>query len=166
MKENKDIEQNKDIERADAGHNAGDPGNFDRKALIALALEAQKNAYAPYSGYYVGAAALFDSGKVYTGANVENASYPAGMCAERTAIFSAVARGERRLVAVAVAGGTGGNNSGDYGYPCGICRQVMREFCNPKEMRVLMAKSPEEYREMTLEELLPESFGPEELAKG
>ncbi len=163
MKENKDIEQNKDIERADAGHNAADPGNFDRKALIALALEAQKNAYAPYSGYYVGAAALFDSGKVYTGANVENASYPAGMCAERTAIFSAVARGERRLIAVAVAGGAGGNNSGDYGYPCGICRQVMREFGSPKEITVLIARTVDDYIERTLDELLPLSFGPENM---
>ena len=106
-----------------------------------------------------------DSGKIYTGVNVENSSYPAGICAERNAIFHAAACGERKIIAIAVAGGTNGENR-DYSRPCGVCRQVMREFCNPKEMTVLMAKSPEDYLEMTLEQLLPESFGPENLARG
>ncbi len=138
---------------------------FDRGGLIRRALEQQKNAYAPYSGYFVGAAVLTDSGNIYTGVNVENSSYPAGICAERNAIFHAAACGERKIIAIAVAGGTNGENR-DYSRPCGICRQVMREFCNPKEMIVLMAKSPEDYLEMTLEQLLPESFGPENLARG
>ena len=134
----------------------------DRQELIRLALEAQKNAYAPYSGFWVGAAVLAESGKIYTGANVENASYPAGMCAERNAVFHAAACGERRILAVAIAGGPGGENGG-YCPPCGICRQVMREFCDPKEMRVITAASTEDFREQTLEELLPDSFGPEYL---
>lgn len=138
--------------------------DFDRGELIRRALEQQPAAYAPYSGFYVSAAVLADSGKIYTGVNVENASYPAGICAERNAIAHAAACGERRIRAIAIVGGPGGENR-DYCAPCGICRQVMREFCNPKEMRVLTAKSPEDFRERTLEELLPESFGPENLIR-
>ena len=136
--------------------------SFDRTELIRSALEQQKNAYAPYSGFCVAAAVLMDSGKVYTGVNVENASYPAGICAERNAIFHAAACGERKITAIAVVGGPGGENR-EYCAPCGICRQVMREFCNPEEMTVLLAKTPEDYLEMTLEQLLPESFGPESM---
>ena len=139
--------------------------DFDRASLIRRALAQQKEAYAPYSGYQVSAAVLTGSGTVYTGVNVENASYPAGICAERNAIFHAAACGERKIEAIAVVGGPNGKNK-VLCAPCGICRQVMREFCNPKEMTVLLAKSPEEYKEMTLEELLPESFGPEDLARG
>ena len=137
--------------------------DFDRRELIRRALEQQPAAYAPYSGYQVAAAVLMDSGKIYTGVNVENASYPAGICAERNAIFHAAACGERKIIAIAVVGGKQGDNR-KIATPCGICRQVMREFCNPKEMRVLLARTPEDYKEMTLEELLPESFGPENLA--
>ncbi|MBR4577970.1 MAG: cytidine deaminase [Clostridia bacterium] len=139
--------------------------DFDRASLIRRALAQQKEAYAPYSGYQVSAAVLTGSGTVYTGVNVENASYPAGICAERNAVFHAVSCGERRLTAIAIVAGRDGANV-NFPSPCGICRQVMREFCNPKEMTVLLAKSPEEYKEMTLEELLPESFGPEDLARG
>lgn len=139
--------------------------DFDRRELIRRALEQQPAAYAPYSGYQVAAAVLMDSGKIYTGVNVENASYPAGICAERNAIFHAAACGERKIIAIAVVGGKQGDNR-KIATPCGICRQVMREFCDPKEMRVLLARTPEDYREMTLEELLPESFGPEDLARG
>lgn len=135
---------------------------LDRGELIRQALEVQKNAYAPYSEYYVGAAVLADSGKVYTGVNVENAVYPAGICAERNAIFHAAACGERKITAIAIVAGMHGENSG-YPSPCGICRQVMREFSDPKEIKVLLARTPEDYREMTLEELLPVSFGPEYL---
>ncbi len=138
--------------------------DFDRGELIRHALEQQKKAYAPYSGYQVAAAVLMDSGKVYTGVNVENASYPAGICAERNAIFHAAACGERRITAIAVVAGLRGENT-EYSSPCGICRQVMREFCDPKEMRVILARTPEDYRERTLEELLPESFGPESLPR-
>ena len=137
--------------------------DFDRGELIRRALEQQPAAYAPYSGYQVAAAVLMDSGKIYTGVNVENASYPAGICAERNAIFHAAACGERKIIAIAVVGGKQGDNR-KIATPCGICRQVMREFCDPKEMRVLLARTPEDYKEMTLEELLPESFGPENLA--
>ena len=137
--------------------------DFDRRELIRRALEQQPAAYAPYSGYQVAAAVLMDSGKIYTGVNVENASYPAGICAERNAIFHAAACGERKIIAIAVVGGKQGENR-KIATPCGICRQVMREFCDPKEMRVLLARTPEDYKEMTLEELLPESFGPENLA--
>ena len=138
--------------------------DFDRAKLIQMAMDNQKNSYAPYSHYNVSAAALMGSGKIYLGVNVENASYPAGICAERNAIFHAVQEGERQLVAIAIVGGPNYSIK-DYCAPCGVCRQVMREFCNPKEMQVIFAKSPTDYKEMTLEELLPESFGPEALAK-
>ncbi len=137
---------------------------FNRKELIDKAIKAQRASYAPYSGYNVSAAVLMDSGRIYTGVNVENASYPAGICAERNAIFHAIACGESRIRAIAITGGPK-YEIHDYCPPCGICRQVMREFCDPKEMQILIAKSPDDYREMTLEELLPESFGPEDLEK-
>ena len=136
--------------------------DFDRGELIRRALEQQKNAYAPYSGFCVSAAVLMDSGKIYTVVNVENASYPAGICAERNAVSHAAACGERKIRAIAIVGGMHGENRKTC-TPCGICRQVMREFCDPGEMRVLLARTPEDYKEMTLEELLPESFGPEDL---
>ena len=136
--------------------------DFDRGALIQLALDNLKNSYAPYSNYNVSAAVLMGSGKTYTGVNVENASYPAGICAERNAIFHAVECGERKITAIAIVGGPN-HQVKDYCAPCGICRQVMREFCNPQEMRVIVAKSPTDFKEMSLEELLPLSFGPDAL---
>lgn len=136
----------------------------DRAKLIRMAMENQKNSYAPYSHYNVSAAVLMGSGKIYLGVNVENASYPAGICAERNAIFHAIQEGEREIVAVAIVGGPNYTIK-DYCAPCGVCRQVMREFCKPNNMLVIFAKSPEDYKEMTLEELLPESFGPEALMK-
>ena len=136
--------------------------NVDRAGLIRQALEVLPNAYAPYSEFYVGAAALFSSGKVYTGVNVENASYPAGICAERNAIFHAAAGGERSLTAIAIVSGKKGVIT-EYSSPCGICRQVMREFGDPKKILVILAKTPEDYREKTLDQLLPDSFGPEDL---
>ena len=137
-------------------------GDFDRAQLIQLAIDNQKYSYAPYSGYNVSAAVLMDSGIVYLGANVENASYPAGGCAETNAIRHAVNCGERTIIAIAIVGGLN-YEVRDYCAPCGICRQIMREFCNPAEMKVIFAKSTTDYKEMTLEELLPESFGPEAL---
>ncbi len=131
--------------------------------LIKIAKDHLKNSYAPYSGFNVSAAVLMDSGRVYTGVNVENASYPAGICAERNAIFNAIGCGEKRIKAIAIVGGHNFKIE-TFCPPCGICRQVMREFCDPKAMRVIIAKSEEDYREMTLEELLPESFGPENLS--
>lgn len=129
--------------------------------LIKKAIEARKYSYAPYSGYMVGAALLCEDGSIITGCNVENASYGATNCGERTAVFNAVSEGKRRFSAIAIAGGKEG--SVDYACPCGICRQVLREFSDPKQMEVLICKSTEDYKEMTLEELLPESFGPENL---
>ena len=125
----------------------------DRGKLIQCALDVQSKSYAPYSKFNVAAAVLCSSGKIYTGVNVENASYPAGICAERNAIFHAAAEGERQILAV----------NTDYCPPCGVCRQVMREFANPNKLLVIMAKSPTDYVEKTLEELLPMSFGPDNL---
>lgn len=132
------------------------------KALAERALQNLPRAYAPYSEFYVSAALLCEDGEIITGVNIENASYPAGNCAERTAIFKAVSEGKRRFAAIAVCGGKKGVVT-DYCPPCGICRQVMREFCDPGEFRIILVKSPEDYREYRLEELLPESFGPEHM---
>lgn len=136
-----------------------------KKKLISMAVEARSNAYAPYSEYLVGAALLCDDGSIYTGCNVENASYGATNCAERTAVFKAVSEGRRKFTAIAIAGGkkTGADDDMDYAFPCGICRQVLREFSDPEKMIVLVCKSTEDYKEMTLEQLLPESFGPANL---
>ena len=134
----------------------------NREELIQRALEVQKNAYAPYSNFKVAAAVLCSSGKIYTGVNVEDASYRAGICAERNAIFHAIAEGERQILAVAIVGGANGVIT-DYCPPGGTCRQVMREFATPKKLLIIMAKSPTDYVEKTLEELLPMSFGPNNL---
>ena len=134
----------------------------EKEYLIRKALEQLPCAYAPYSHFHVGAALLCRDGAVYTGVNIENASYPAGNCAERTAVFKAVSEGERDFKAIAICGGLEGTVS-DYCAPCGICRQVMREFCRPGSFRILLAKSATDYKEYTLEELLPESFGPSSL---
>ena len=136
--------------------------DFDRVKLIKMAIKNQKNSYAPYSKYNVSAAVLMDSGKIYLGANIENASYPAGVCAEHNAIDYAVQSGERKIKAIAIVGGAD-YKVHDYCAPCGICRQVMREFSDPKQMKVIIAVSSTKYKEMTLEELLPESFGPSNL---
>ena len=127
------------------------------------ATNAMTRAYAPYSHFHVGAAVKGASGKVYWGANVENASYGAAVCAERNAIFQAVLAGEKKLTAIAVVGGKNGIVT-DFCPPCGICRQVMREFSDPKTFKVYLRKSPTEFKSYTLEELLPESFGPDQLA--
>lgn len=136
--------------------------NFNRAELIRHALNVQKNSYAPYSEFNVAAAVLCSSGKIYTGVNVENASYPAGLCAERTAIFHAIAEGEREICAIAIVGGKNCVIT-DYCAPCGMCRQVMREFAEPKKFLIIMAKTPTDYIERTLEELLPLSFGPDSI---
>ena len=135
-----------------------------RNKLINAALEARKNSYAPYSGYFVGAALLCDDGAIVTGCNVENASYGATNCAERTAVFKAVSDGKQRFTAIAIAGGKDREQATDYAYPCGVCRQVLREFSVPEEMAVIVCKSENDYDEKTLAELLPNSFGPENLS--
>ncbi len=135
--------------------------------LIRTALEARKNSYSPYSSYAVGAAVLAQSGKIYGGCNIENASYGGTVCAERVAIFAAVAAGEKRIEALAVIGGPADTSDEMPGEaaPCGICRQVMREFGDPAAFEVIIAKSIKDHRIFALEELLPESFGPETLGQ-
>lgn len=125
--------------------------------LIECALRARENAYAPYSSFYVGAAILCDSGEIYTGANCENASYPAGICAERVALFSAIARGERKPVAIALVGGRAGCEPAQIITPCGICRQALAEH-GDSDMPVICAKDTQEYTVFTLGELLPGAF--------
>lgn len=131
------------------------------KKLIEHAIEARKKAYAPYSHYMVGAALLTKEKKIYSGCNIENAAYGPSNCAERTAFFKAVSEGERDFEAIAIVGGC--KQDTQYAAPCGVCRQVMAEFCRPKEFQIIIAKSTEEYYIRTLEDLLPDSFGPENL---
>lgn len=137
--------------------------NIPVKELIRAAIEARKKAYAPYSDFQVGAAVLTNELRIYTGCNIENAAYSPGICAERNAIYKAVSEGCRKIKAIAVAGGKKGDEITRYAYPCGVCRQVIREFANPEEMLVIVAKSIEEFETYTLSQLLPESFGPEQL---
>ena len=127
-----------------------------KQELCTLAIKSMNNAYSPYSGYEVGAALLCDNGKVFTGCNVENSSYGATVCAERTAIFKAVSDGERDFSMLAVAGGKE-NELSDKFLPCGICRQVMAEFCKP-EFTILVVTGQSTYKEFALSELLPNAF--------
>ena len=125
--------------------------------LIQCALSARSFAYAPYSGFAVGAAVLGDDGNIYTGCNIENASYGAANCAERTAVFNAVSRGVRSIQAAAIAGGEHGTDINEVCFPCGICRQVLSEFCG-SQTPVLLAGKSGSVSEYTLEELLPHAF--------
>lgn len=137
---------------------------MSNEELIKYALKAREKAYAPYSGFTVGAALLTKSGEVFTGCNIENSSYGATNCAERTAIFKAVSEGYKEFEIIAITGGMKDDDEPKgFAFPCGICRQVMREFCNPEEFRVIVAKNTVEYNEYKLEELLPYSFGPENI---
>ena len=129
-----------------------------KKELIRSAFLAQNRAYTPYSGFQVGAALLTRDGKIYEGCNIENASFGATNCAERTAFFRAVYEGERDFLAIAIVGKPERAQEFQYCAPCGICRQVMAEFCSPKEFQILLPRSEEDYKEYTLEELLPLSF--------
>lgn len=131
-----------------------------KKQLIHLAFEARTQAYAPYSGYCVGAAILCDDHTIFVGCNIENASYGGTVCAERTAAFKAVSEGYTHFEAISIVGGKKDQPVSDYAFPCGICRQVLREFANPDKMTVLVATGVNDYREFLLSELLPESFGP------
>lgn len=134
---------------------------MNERELIAAAEKARQNAYVPYSHFAVGAALLCADGTVVTGCNVENASYPLGNCAERTAIFAAVAAGKREFSALAIVGGEEHKNPELPCPPCGACRQVMREFCAP-DFPVYLADGAKIIRR-TLSELLPDSFGPDNL---
>ena len=151
--------------------------------LIISAMKAREKAYAPYSGFFVGAALLTDDGVIYTGCNIENAAYTPTNCAERAAFFHGVKEGERHFRAIAVVGGMMGcggsvlSEAGarsldedaagvaDYVFPCGVCRQVMAEFCGP-DFIVIAVRSVRDYRIITLKELFPEAFGPGSLKAG
>ena len=140
----------------------------DYRNLIKEAIRARENAYAPYSGFYVGAALLAayeQDGKplIFTGCNIENAAYTPTNCAERTAVFKAVSEGITEFDAIAVCGGPGEAEPEDFCTPCGVCRQVLREFVDPNEFLVLLCKGDGSWKEMTLEELLPMGFGKENL---
>ncbi len=141
--------------------NTLDNGKY--KCLISAALEAREKAYAPYSKFKVGAALLTSDENIITGCNVENASYPACNCAERTAVFKAITMDKKSFEAIAIIAGKEAEGVKDYTSPCGVCRQVLREFVDPCRFKVIMAKSMDDYKVATLEELLPLSFGPENL---
>jgi cytidine deaminase len=130
------------------------------KNMIREAFDSLKYAYTPYSNFRVGAALLTASQKIYTGCNIENAAFSPTNCAERTAFFKAISEGETDFRAIAIVGGRNGAVS-DYCPPCGVCRQVMREFVDSYRFLVILAKSEEDYRMYFLEELLPSSFGPD-----
>lgn len=133
--------------------------------LLALARRARENAYAPYSGFAVGAALLGADGRVYTGCNVENAAYPVACCAERTALFHAVAEGAREFTAIAVAGGRIGDKAEASCPPCGVCRQALAEFCDLETFRVYLAAPGDGVEETTLGALLPRAFARANLDK-
>ncbi len=133
------------------------------KELCTLAIKARESSYAPYSGYRVGAALLTKSGKVYVGCNIENASYTPTVCAERTAIFKAVSEGERDFEMIAVAGGNGETVGGAFP-PCGVCRQVMAEFCD-ENFVILTVTGEDSYKKYTLSEILPLAFSPKYMDK-
>lgn len=126
------------------------------KDLITKAIKMLEYSYVPYSHFHVGAALLSKNGTIYTGCNIENAAYGPSNCAERTAVFKAVSEGVKEFEAIAVVGGPDGRIK-DFCPPCGVCRQVLAEFCT-RDFKVILAKSIDEYKVFTLEQLLPESF--------
>lgn len=131
--------------------------------LIGTAIKQLQYSYTPYSNFKVGAALLTKAGKIYTGCNIENAAYGPTNCAERTAFFKAVSEGERKFQAICIVGGKDGVLT-EYAAPCGVCRQVMMEFCSPEEFQIILATSPSQYEIFTLQEMLPLGFGPSNLA--
>mgnify|MGYP003292517470 CR=1 FL=1 len=132
------------------------------KELVDQAFDSLRYSYVPYSKFKVGAALLSKSGKVYQGCNIENASYTPTNCAERTAFFKAVSEGEHEFEAIAIVGGKEGKCEA-LCPPCGVCRQVMMEFCDPKTFKVILADHSGDYKEYILEEILPLGFGPSNL---
>lgn len=139
---------------------------MDLEKLIQEAFRAQKNAYAPYSSFEVGAALLCADGSIYGGCNIENASYGAANCAERTAFFRAVYDGKREFTAIAIVGKPSQAEEFDYCAPCGICRQVMAEFCDPETFMVILPREEKDYRIYRLGELLPLSFTAKDMKQG
>jgi cytidine deaminase len=132
------------------------------KKMIETAIGQLAYSYAPYSGFQVGAALLAKDGRLYTGCNIENAAYTPSNCAERTAFFKAVSEGTREFRAICIVGGKGGVLT-EYAAPCGVCRQVMMEFCDPDTFQIILATSREQYDIFTLRELFPQGFGPANL---
>lgn len=130
--------------------------------LVDLAIEAREHAYVPYSGFAVGAALLTKEGKVYQGCNIENSAYGPTNCAERTAFFTAVYQGERDFEAIAIVGGKAGKPISELCAPCGVCRQVMREFCK-NDFKIYLSRGDGTVFEKTLEDMLPFSFSKEDL---
>ena len=137
---------------------------MDKKELVNEALAAREFAYTPYSNFSVGAALLCKDGTVFRGCNIENAAYTPTNCAERTAFFKAISEGRREFSAIAIVGGPTGAPPADFCYPCGVCRQVMAEFCRG-DFRIYIAKSADEIREYSLEDILPHAFTEEDLHK-
>ena len=133
--------------------------NFNTTQLIQEAIAAMHYSYTPYSHFRVGAALLTKSGKIYRGCNIENAAYTPTNCAERTAFFKAVSEGELKFEAICIVGGKNGKLE-EYAPPCGVCRQVMMEFCDPETFKIILATDEIHYTELTLKELLPLGFGP------
>lgn len=131
--------------------------------LIEISIEQLKYSYTPYSGFKVGAALLAKNGSVYTGCNIENAAYTPTNCAERTAFFKAVSEGVKEFDAICIVGGKDGVLT-EYAPPCGVCRQVMMEFCDPETFQIILAVSKDKYDVFTLRELFPLGFGPADLA--
>jgi cytidine deaminase len=138
----------------------GETAIMNGEDIIKAAVQARDSAYAPYSGFKVGAALLTKDGKLYTGCNIENAAYGPTNCAERTAFFKAVSEGEREFKSIAIAGWADGKPG--FAYPCGVCRQVMMEFCQPETFLVTVTDGSNNLA-MTLRELLPYGFGPSNL---
>ena len=136
---------------------------MNAEGLLVMAAMTRHSAYAPYSHYKVGAALLTEKGKIYTGCNIENAVYTPSNCAERTAFFKAVSDGEREFRAIAIVGGKEGADEYDFCAPCGVCRQVMMEFCNPDEFEIVLGNSAGDIKVIKLKDMLPMGFGPENL---
>ncbi len=135
-----------------------------RKELMKRAIEARKLSYSPYSHFQVGAALLGKNGKIYQGCNIENAAYTPCNCAERTAFFKAVSEGVKEFEAIAIVGGPEGGELGVTA-PCGVCRQVMMEFCQYESFEIILGTDEDTYNTYTLKELIPLGFGPENLGK-
>ena len=133
--------------------------NFNTAQLIQEAIAAMQYSYTPYSHFQVGAALLTKSGKIYRGCNIENAAYTPTNCAERTAFFKAVSEGELEFEVICIVGGKDGNPE-EYTPPCGVCRQVMMEFCDPETFKIILATDETHFTQFTLKELLPLGFGP------
>lgn len=132
---------------------------MDYKKLAKIAIDARENAYVPYSNFKVGAAVVTEDDSIYTGCNIENASYGATNCAERTAIYKAVSEGHKKIKAIAIVG-----DLSTHTYPCGICRQVIVEFAT-KDIRIILVKNEDDYEIKTMEEILPGAFTKEDLLK-